>query len=174
MRLPVSAWFPAALSALLVPGCFQMTAGTGTGTDPGTGAAAADAASGSQRIPIGTGCGTDPQTGANLCAGVDICPGLGLDPSAWPACGFRVQGGTLLDLECVCGSALCPIGVAATCAQASQLLVQQNDLMVCQQVSEGRCVALAPPDAGGLPSTCNPTCQLGCGTAPDCRQLCGC
>ena len=171
MRLP----FPAAFCALLLPGCFQMTTGTGTGTDPGAGAAPSDAGGAGQgATPKGLGCGTDPQTGADLCLAVDTCPGLTLDPSAWPACGFRVQGGTLLDLECVCGSSLCPIGVAATCAEASQLLTQQNDLMVCQQVSEGRCIALTPPDAGVVRPTCNPTCQIGCGTAPDCLQLCGC
>jgi hypothetical protein len=168
LRLPLPA-----ICALLLPGCFQMT--TGTGTDPSADAGLSDAGSGQGGpTPTGTGCGTDPQTGATLCAGVDTCPGLAFDPSAWPACGFRVQGGALLDLECVCGSSLCTVGLAATCAQAAQLLTQQNDLMVCQQVSEGHCVALTPPDAGNVPSTCNQTCQIGCGTAPDCLQLCGC
>ena len=114
------------------------------------------------------------KTGVTLCAGVDTCPAVTVDPSAWPNCGFRV-GGTTLDLECLCANAICPIGVATTCSQASQLLTAQNELSVCQQVSENRCVStLTAPEAGTVPPGCDRNCQIGCGTAPDCLQVCGC
>jgi hypothetical protein len=124
---------------------------------------------------VGTGCGTDPQSQITLCSGVDTCPGLTIDPAAWPNCGFRIGAGTSLDLECLCANALCPIGVATGCTQATQLLSAQNELSVCQQVSENRCpMVVAPPDAGAVPSTCDRNCEIGCGTAPDCLQICGC
>jgi len=160
--------------ALALSGCMQVSTGP---TDPAASAAADAGASSQEAGPHGTGCGTDQVTGVILCSGVDTCPGLGVDPSAWNGCGFRGTGGSTLDLECVCGGALCPIGVAATCDQASQLLTSQNLLAVCQQVSEGRCVALTTGttgSSGGVKLTCNQGCLVGCGTAPDCLQICGC
>lgn len=155
-----------------LPGCMQVTTGP---TDSTAGSLAATDAGGAADGggPTGTGCGRDPQTGTVLCSGVSACPALSVDFSAWPGCGFRVLGGSALDLECVCGGALCPIGVATTCEQAGQLLSAQNELAVCEQVSEGRCIALSPADSGA-PSTCDRNCQIGCGTAPDCLQICGC
>jgi hypothetical protein len=164
----------ALLCGLSAASCLQQVT-TGPGTDPGGAAAVSDAGPTDDGGPMGTGCGTDPQTGITLCAGVDTCPGVTIDPAAWPGCGFRVHAGTALDLECLCPGALCPIGVATTCAQASQLLSAQNELSVCQQVSENRCLmVIGPPDAGGVPSSCDRNCQIGCGTAPDCLQVCGC
>jgi hypothetical protein len=71
--------------------------------------------------------------------------------------------------------------VATSCGQASQLLSQQNQLMVCSQIAEQRCVAVTPTTSGsgqdaggGVPSTCNQQCVVGCGAAADCLQVCGC
>lgn len=170
-RLLAGALSVAPLLGWALPGCLQVTTGT---NDPAGPTPVADAAaSGDGGGPTGAGCGPDPQTGTVLCIGISACPSMAVDPSAWPGCGFRVLGGTALDLECVCGSALCPIGVATTCEQASQLLSTQNVLAVCQQASEGRCVGLSPADSGA-PSTCDRNCQIGCGAAPDCLQICGC
>ncbi len=172
----------AALAALAAAGCVQVS----TGPDDPTGDAApvpvpAAAATGDGG-PSGVGCGADPTTGTVLCVGVSSCASLAFDPSAWPNCGFRVTGGTTLDLECLCGDSLCPIGVATSCDQASELLSSQTQLMVCEQVAEQRCVSVAvtaaptgdDAAAPSTPSTCNQTCLVGCGTAPDCLQLCGC
>ena len=118
-----------------------------------------------------------------LCLGVAACASVTFDPSAWPGCGFRVTGGATLDLECLCGDSLCPIGVATSCGQAAELLSGQTQLMVCEQVAEQRCVAAAPTAGGapgqtgadaGVPSTCDRNCIVGCGTAADCLELCGC
>jgi hypothetical protein len=66
-----------------------------------------------------------------------------------------------------------------SCDQAAQLLQSQSALLVCQQVSEGRCLAFAVPDGGGgsgggVPSSCDRSCQAACGSAQDCLQICGC
>jgi hypothetical protein len=163
-------------------GCMQVSTGPNDPTGSSTPASTATAATAQDAGPPATGvnCGTDPQTGTVLCSAVSSCTSLSVDPSAWPSCGFRVTGGASLDLECLCGDSLCAIGVATSCDQASTLLSGQNQLMVCAEVAEQRCVALtpvtpaAPADAGGVPSTCDRNCLVGCGTAPDCLQLCGC
>lgn len=177
-----------AVAAFLAAGCVQI--GTGTGDPSGssgggsssgsTGPTSAAAADGG----TGTSCGTDPSTGATLCLGISSCPSLAIDPNAWPSCGFRPTGGSTLDLECLCGDSLCPIGVATSCEDATALLTMQTQLMVCEQVAEQRCVPVSGQAAqgpqggadagGGTPSTCNQTCLVGCGTAADCLQLCGC
>ena len=183
-RLPalrVAVWV---VAALVSAGCVQLSTGDPTATGAMTASSSSSGASTGgvgDGGATGTGCGPDPLTGTVLCTGVTGCPGLTIDPSAWPSCGFRDTGGTSLDLECLCGDSLCPIGVATSCDQAATLLTQQNQLMVCEQVAEQRCVKVTIPamtgsgqDAGGVPSTCNQTCIEGCGTADDCLQLCGC
>jgi hypothetical protein len=168
-------WMWSSLVALSTLGCLQQVT-TGPGSDPTAAGASDGGPSGSGGpMPMGTGCSTDPQTGVTLCSGVDTCPTVAVDPSAWPGCGFRVAGGTALDLECLCANSICPIGVATTCSQASQLLSAQNELSVCQQVSESRCTSVpTAPEAGTVPPGCDRNCQIGCGTAPDCLQVCGC
>ncbi|MGH7437857.1 MAG: hypothetical protein ACRENE_19435 [Polyangiaceae bacterium] len=174
-----------AAAAFAAAGCVQLSTGdpTSTGSSAGSPSSGGGTTGGvGDGGAAGTGCSADPQTGTVLCSGVVGCPGLAIDPSAWPSCGFRDTGGTSLDLECLCGDSLCPIGVATSCGQASQLLSQQNQLMVCSQIAEQRCVAVpatavtgAGQDAGGgVPSTCNQQCIVGCGAAADCLQVCGC
>jgi hypothetical protein len=164
----------AALVSLPSLACIQMTTGTGTGPNASDAAAAA-ASAGSDAGAPGTNCTQDPQSQITLCAGIAACPSVTVDPNAFPGCGFRLYGGSALDLECLCSGSLCPIGVPASCEQAAQLLQSQSALLVCQQVSEGRCLAFAGPDAGGgVPSSCDRNCQAACGSAPDCLQICGC
>ena len=168
----------AALLGLPLAACLQVSTGTDTG--PGSSSAAsggttASAASSSDGTAGGTGCSTDPQTGVTLCTGINACPGVTVDPNAFPGCGFVLHGAGTLDLECICSDSLCPIGVPQTCTQASQLLTTQTLLLVCQQASDGRCVQLTAPDAGTSgSSTCLQQCRSDCAGVPDCMQLCGC
>ena len=121
---------------------------------------------------IGLGCGTDVSSGATLCLGVTACPGLVIDSAAFPQCGFRLTGGSTLDLECVCSGYLCPVGVATSCTAAKQLLQNQTQPGVCLQLGEGRCVSgtpVKPPNSG-----CDKTCASQCGGDPTCIQGCGC
>jgi hypothetical protein len=188
LALRIVAAIGATIVACAAAGCLQLPTGTG---DPegGTTGPAPSAASDGDGGTAGTQCGTDPQSGVTLCLGVAACPGVTIDPTAWPSCGFRITGGSALDLECLCNEdALCPIGVATSCDQATQLLGSQTQLSVCAQTAEQRCLAVAT-DAGARatpatapagtptsapPSGCNQTCLTGCGTAPDCLQVCGC
>ena len=173
---------PLALVAapLAVAGCIQV--GTDVAdTDP-SGAAGSDDAS-SASGASGTGCSQDPTTGITLCTGLSECSSIAIDQSALAGCGFRVHAGSaLIDLECLCGTDLCPIGVPDTCAQASALLSGLTSLVVCEQDSEGKCVQEEAAEAGtstgsgttSTTSTCNNQCLVSCGAAPDCQQLCGC
>jgi len=161
------------LALLLAPvatsGCLQID----TSTDAGTSAAAPSiAAAATAAESSGTNCARDPATMVELCEQIDTCPGVAVDPGPFPNCGFRPGPGATLDLECLCGSALCPMGVPTSCAQAKQLLDAQTALLVCQQQADGRCVEFGPPDAGS--STCDPICRGECSGDPDCLQLCGC
>ncbi len=158
----------------------------GTGVDSTSGSTSSSTpTSGDDGGTGGISCGEDPTTQITLCSGLGACPAVTFDPSALAGCGFRVHDGTaIIDLECVCGDYLCPIGVPDTCAQAATLLDGLTSLVVCEEVSEGKCVQEALPEAGagsttgtsgtGSSSTCITGCITSCGTAPDCLQLCGC
>jgi hypothetical protein len=150
----------------------QVSTGTGT-TDPTASTTSTSSSSGA--LPTGTACTDDPQTQVTLCEATSLCPGVVVDPGALPNCGFQLHPGSVLDLECLCGTALCPIGVPQTCAQATQLLASQTSLVVCQQVSNATCIELAPAatDAGAA-SSCDKQCETECSGEPDCIQLCGC
>jgi hypothetical protein len=159
-----------ALVATAVAGCLQIGTDTGDASSETTGATT-DAGG-------GTSCGLDPTGTITLCEEIDECPGLGVDPSAYAGCGFRLGSASPIDLECVCsGDMLCPIGVANSCNDATQLLMAQDALIVCEQVSEGRCLPLVTGDATtstGTTGTCTASCQDQCSGAPDCLELCGC
>jgi hypothetical protein len=156
----------------------QVSTGTGT-TDPSSGAATSPtAAATTGATPQGSGCATDPATGVTLCQAISVCPGLLVDQGPFPGCGFRIHNGAVIDLECLCGDSLCPIGVPDSCSEATQLLSSQNEPGVCDQVAEGRCTQVGASDAAAAPtstsSTCDTTCRNECAGEPGCIQLCGC
>jgi hypothetical protein len=106
--------------------------------DKGSDAGGSDAGS-SDAAPKVTGAGCSERApGVSLCAAISTCPNVVVDPDQFPRCGFRIRG-TAIDLECACGTALCPMGVPTTCEQAARLLDSQNEFLVCAQVDEGRC-----------------------------------
>ena len=161
------------LTALPLAACLQVSTGTGVG--PGSGGGAAATPGGGDAGTGGKNCQQDPQAGVILCEQIDLCPDVSVDPAAFPNCGFELHAGAILDLECLCGDALCPIGVPPTCDQAKRLLGAQTEPLVCQQVSEGRCVQLVGGDAGqNTASDCLRKCQSDCAGVPSCVQLCGC
>lgn len=164
-----------ALTLLLSAGCIDFSLGQGSkGADGG---ASASSSSGSDAAtdagPAGLGCGQDPNTGATLCLGISSCPGLTVDTQAYPGCGFRVSGGNAIDLECACNDYVCPLGVATTCAQASKLMADQSQALVCAQIGEGRCT-MGTPVTQPPASTCDKVCQSECGGDPNCIRACGC
>jgi hypothetical protein len=168
----------APLALVLVPllACLQqVSTGTGT-TDPTAGTGATPSSSGpGGAVPTGSACTDDPQTGVTLCEETSLCPGVAFDPGALPNCGFQLHAGSVIDLECLCGTALCPIGVPQTCAQAAELLASQSSVVVCQQASNGNCIELAAPVAdAGASSSCDKQCETECAGEPGCIQLCGC
>jgi hypothetical protein len=165
-------------------GCLQLDTGADGGTGTGSGSSgssgagsssgSAATASGGKGATSGTNCTTDPVSQITLCEQIANCPGVVVDPGAFPGCGFRLNAASLFDLECGCGDSLCPIGVPTSCADAQQLLDQeQSSVLVCQQVSEGTCLPLSS-DAGAASSTCDKDCESQCAGDPNCIQMCGC
>lgn len=175
MPRSAAALVPVLLAVLPLVACMQLD--TGSGADGGTRANPSPTApAGSKDAgPGGTDC-LQASTGAfTLCATIETCPGIMVDRGAYPDCGFRMGAGGVLDLECVCTDQLCPVGVASSCDQAAALLADQNELSVCQQVNEGRCVGFGGADAGsGGSGTCDTQCRDQCAGDPSCLQLCGC
>ncbi len=167
-RVPL-AWAPAAsLFTVALLGCVLPDS---TGSDAGA-AAASSSEAGSDVTATGAYCGRDPESGATLCSAISLCPSLVIDSDAWPGCGYRVNG-AVIDMECACSGALCPIGVATTCAEAAQLLGVQTQPQVCLQVADGRCVTAAASGTG-TPASCDRDCATQCGGDPSCVQICGC
>jgi hypothetical protein len=181
-RAPPSIAPLSALAALPLLACLQqVSTGTGT-TDPtASGGTATPSSASATATPAGSGCGTDMQSQITLCEQTSLCPGVAVDPGALPGCGFRMHPGSVIDLECLCGGdELCPIGIPDTCDQATQLLSSQSAVIVCQQVTDGRCVQVAAADAGAASanssaaSSCDKQCESECAGEPNCIQLCGC
>jgi hypothetical protein len=170
----------AMVTPLALTSCIQLSTGTDAGVTYGStsGATSGAAASGAGAgATTGVGCTTDPQSGITLCEQISNCPGVDVDPGAFPGCGFRLRGGSLYDLECGCGDSLCPIGVPSSCTTALELLdQQQSSIVVCEQVSQGTCLPLAGDGgaAGTGTGSCDRQCESECGEDPNCIQLCGC
>jgi hypothetical protein len=169
---------------LVGPGCIQDLGTDVANTDTSSSASTSDDASSGSAT--GINCDEDPTTGITLCSGISECSSISVDPSALGGCGFRIHSGSaVIDLECLCGTSLCPIGVPDTCAEAMSLLSGLTSLVVCEGASEGKCVQEDAAEAGtgtsttatgptSTTSTCNNECLVSCGAAPDCQQLCGC
>jgi hypothetical protein len=162
----------AALLTLALSGCalLQQLDGGGTGGTATTPPAASGSSAGAQ----GTNCGTDPDTSAVLCLGSTVCPGLTMDTSVFPGCGFRVNGAAV-DIECSCSGWLCPLG-ATSCSDAQSKMMAENYSVVCSQLGTAACVQGKPVASSSSSSggTCDTTCRDECAGEPNCIQLCGC
>lgn len=123
----------------------------------------------------GVNCGTDPTSGVTLCLGTTQCPGGDIPQDTLEGCGYQTVVPSF-DLECLCnGTSLCPIGVAATCADVSTLIGKRTLADICNQISDGTCkpvAASAPSGTGGSSSTCAPTCTQDCAGSPICLTSC--
>lgn len=174
----VCALFCTIVAGVSAAACGDTSLGTSTGS--GKNAATTDGGTTDAGSSVkGLGCGVERETGVTLCTGVNACPGLLVDQDAYPGCGFRVTG-TGFDLQCACGTDLCPIGTPRTCAQAKTLLTEQNRLSVCAQANEGRCISNGTKPAGSSTSSnnrgCDPQCMSDCAKAGtgNCSFICGC
>jgi hypothetical protein len=128
------------------------------------------------KTPQGADCGKDPTSGVTLCSGTSACPDVVVDGKELPGCGFRTVSPSF-DLECVCnGTDLCPIGVAATCAEAADALAGRSLNDICNQVGSGTCRSLVDAPAKGKPgsSACDRACAIDCAGSPTCLKSCGC
>jgi hypothetical protein len=160
--LSVSLW-----SCLQVGGPSAAGSGESAGSPgaPGAGSSGGAAATGTQ-------CGVDPSSGIALCLGISSCPSVRVDPDQFPDCGYRIAG-SRIDLECLCGDSLCPMGNAASCLDAQALLYEQSAQAVCAGIAEGRCHVVTQT-ANTARSTCDKDCRAQCTGIPGCITLCGC
>lgn len=158
-------------------GCLDMT--QSSSDDAGAAQGASDGGAGGEAGIVGGGCGIEQKSGVELCVATSMCPDVVVDTQAMPSCGFRVRG-SAVDLVCACGTAICPVGVFSTCAQASQLLASQTEQGVCVQVAEGRCLestsassSSGSSSSGGNPA-CDQQCMKDCGGGAGCASVCNC
>jgi hypothetical protein len=161
----------ALLATMMLLSASSCIKGPSTGNDGG-------AASGGAGGATGVECGPDPTSGVTLCVGTTECPNANIDPKTFPSCGYKTTTPSF-DLECVCnGNMLCPIGVAATCADVAPLLAKKNANDICNQAGNGTCVDVSPTPSGtggSTSSTCNPGCRSDCaGSLPCIHDVCGC
>jgi hypothetical protein len=161
---------------LSLSSCLQLggPSDSGSGADAGSaGAAGASGAGARAGAPAtGTNCGVDPSTGIALCLGISSCPTVRVDPDQFPGCGYRISG-SRLDLQCLCGDSLCPMGAAASCQDAQALLAEGSAQAVCASIAEGRC-PLVEQTAHSSSSSCDKQCRASCSGVPGCITLCGC
>jgi hypothetical protein len=168
---------PLLLMLGFLPACLQLgaqrdsVAGADNGGTFGVGGAGGAGTLGGARA-TGTQCGVDPSSGVSLCLGISSCAALRVDPDQFPDCGFRTLG-TQIDLECLCGDSLCPMGPAASCIDAKRLLAEQSAQGVCAGVAEDRCVRVKQTPVTSKAS-CDPACRAECSGVPGCVTLCGC
>jgi hypothetical protein len=159
--------------ALFALGC----EGLQQGSDDSDGGTAADAGAGVDSAAIiGGGCGIEQKSRVQLCTATSQCPNVVVDTQAMPSCGFRIRG-AVVDLVCACGSAVCPMGVFSTCAEASRLLASQTELSVCVQLAEGRCVdssSSSSSSSSGANPACDRQCMKDCGGGEACASVCNC
>jgi len=153
--------------------CLQLgnPSDSGSGESAGAAGAAGTGSSGGASA-TGTYCGVDPSSGVALCLGISSCPNVRVDPEQFPDCGYRIAGKTL-DLECLCGDSLCPMGNAASCVDAKALLFEQSAQEVCAGIAEGRCQSIERT-SNAASSTCDRDCRAQCNGVPGCLALCGC
>lgn len=162
---------------VLALGCLDMM--TQSTDSAEAGAAASDAGAAGEAGIVGGGCGVERNSGIELCVATSMCPSVVVDTQAMPSCGFRVRG-SVVDLVCACGTAICPVGAFSTCAEASQLLANQTEQGVCVQVAEGRCLesngttsSSGSTSSGGNPA-CDRDCMRECGGGAGCASVCNC
>lgn len=159
---------------LLAGACGLEQLTQGSKADAGT-AAVADAGAGEAGV-TGAACGVHGDTGVGLCRATSKCPTVAVDSDTHPNCGFRITGSSV-DLVCACGTAICPMGTFATCPQAASLLATQSEVVVCQQINEGRCLETRQTGAGSSGSSgssCDKACIAQCGGGAGCASVCGC
>jgi hypothetical protein len=162
---------------LLCSACLQLGLPGDSGTGSASGGAAGSSSADGGVMPVsGTNCGVDPSSGISLCLGISACPTVLVDPDQFPGCGYRIAGSSI-DLECLCNDSLCPMGSAASCADAKALLADQSAQGVCAGIAEGRCSVVSQSAATANPNTsssCDKNCRAECSGDPGCISLCGC
>lgn len=166
-----------AFVATLALGCEQLA--QSLVTDAGEPPPASDGGAASEPTVVGGGCGVDRTSGAELCAATSRCPDVVVDVDAMPGCGFRIRG-SVVDLVCACGTAICPVGLFGTCAEAKELLTNQTQQGVCVQLTEGRCLdpssttGSSSSGGGGENPACDQQCVKDCGGGAACASVCNC
>lgn len=166
MRVLFLSWLLASLCSCLQIGT-QQAAGGATGSPTG-----ASGSGGGSATASGTNCGVDPTSGIALCLGISSCPSVRVDPDQFPDCGYRISG-SVIDLECLCGDSLCPMGSAASCLDAKALLGEQSAQEVCAGIADGKCQVVKQTSSNSG-STCDKDCRAQCSGVPGCITLCGC
>jgi hypothetical protein len=151
---------PLAGLALIASACSSPAPGP-THTQPTT---QADTNSGVDAV--GGNC-TEVTTGVSLCQTNSLCPGLQMDATAFPNCGFEIHG-AYIDPECLCAGQICSVGTPNTCAEAQQLFSAVSVDEVCAKAAAMHCY---DPALGSI--SCQ-VCKDDCNGNAQCIHNCGC
>jgi hypothetical protein len=170
-------WLFCVLALAPLSACLQIGTPGDSAGGASSGGSAGSSSDGGVSTVTGTDCGVDPSSGIALCLGITSCPTVLVDPDQLPGCGYRISG-NVIDLECLCNDSLCPVGPAASCADAKALLADQSSQGVCAQIADGRCTMVAQAAttaAASASSSCDQNCRAECnGDDLGCITLCGC
>jgi hypothetical protein len=120
-----------------------------------------------QPVPTGSNCSSLTET-YSICNDLSLCPGVSIDQTKFPQCGYSVHDDAI-DPECLCFGSMCPMGVPGTCADMATILATTTVDTVCAQYAGGHCL-----DLGGTGPTPCSVCKQNCGNNPQCLSACGC
>jgi hypothetical protein len=134
---------------------------------PDAGSTASAPAAPAQAIVMGGGC-TPITESYSICSEITSCPGLTIDRTKFPDCGYSVHG-NVLDPECLCYGSMCPMGAPQTCTDMQGLLSTVTIDGICAQYASGKCL-----NEGAIGGTDCSVCEANCNGNIACVQACGC
>ena len=118
--------------------------------------------------PTGSNCTGITET-YSVCQDLSTCPGVSIDQTKFPQCGYAIHGDSI-DPECLCYGSMCPMGAPATCADMAAILSSTTLSIVCERQATGHCTNMG---GQGTVTACQ-VCKQNCGGDPACLQNCGC
>jgi hypothetical protein len=123
--------------------------------------------SSTQAVPTGANCNSLTET-YSICDDLSSCPGVSIDQTKFPNCGYSVHDDAI-DPECLCYGSMCPMGAPGTCTDMAALLATTTADEVCLQYAAGHCL-----DLGGSSQSQCAVCKQNCAGNPTCLSACGC
>jgi hypothetical protein len=155
-----------ALVSLVLAACSGSPSSTKEGTSEDAGPTTPPVSS-FQSVASGSNCTNITEEYA-ICTDVSLCPGVSIDQTKFPQCGYSVHDDAI-DPECLCYGMMCPMGAPGSCTDMAGILASTSWDAVCQQYAGGHCL-----DIAGSGQTACAVCKQNCAGNPACLSSCGC